>query len=188
KVDKPPTVSVTTPLNGADVSGVVRVRVSAADDFGIRYVAFFINNLLKKKDNSSPYDFEWDTVAVANGVYGIKAVVTDSIGQTAHQAIQVSVLPHAPLNPTGEKKDNSSALLEEFVDILIWEANLLDSGITAYRVYLFENGAWTRIAEVGADVFAYLHRDVDKDVLYSYALRAVDAGGREGVSAWVDIR
>lgn len=188
KVDKPPTVMVTSPAAGADVSGIVPVSADAQDDFGVKKVVFYVNNAAQKTDNASPYTFDWNTSSLANGSYIVKAVVTDSIGQTAQNEISCSVIPHPPVNFSGSRKNNSSTLLEEYIDVLTWEPNSLNTGIQKYRIYVSIEGNRQLLAEVDAGTREFFHRKVEKDLVYSYAVRAVDSLGKEGEEASIDVQ
>ena len=59
--DNPPTVSITSPANGATVSNTVTVSADATDDNGINKVEFYLDSDLKSTDTSSPYSWSWDT-------------------------------------------------------------------------------------------------------------------------------
>ena len=57
----PPTASITAPANGAAVSGVVAVSVSATDNQGLTQVEFYAGTKLIGTDTTAPYSFSWDT-------------------------------------------------------------------------------------------------------------------------------
>jgi len=187
-VDKPPKISITSPISGSDVIGNVSIQTSASDDRGIKKVGFFINGHLKKTDTKSPYDFIWNTASVFNGAYTIKAVVYDTINQTAHDKIAVILIPHAPLSFSGQKQNNSSTLLQQFINVLTWQASPMNENINKYRIYRIEEGSRTLLIELDATTFEYWHTDVEKDLMYTYALVAVDSENREGVPANITVR
>ncbi|MEO0225276.1 MAG: Ig-like domain-containing protein [candidate division WOR-3 bacterium] len=89
--DLPPQVSILSPQNSSVVSGVVNIVVDAQDDKGILKVEFYINNNLYWIDDSSPYNFEWDTSDKPNSTYTIKVVAYDNVNQTAQQVISIIV-------------------------------------------------------------------------------------------------
>ena len=90
-VDSPPTVSITSPLNGAIVSATVSVTANASDDIGVNKVEFSIDGVLKSTDTTSPYEYSWDTTVYADGSHSITAKAYDTIGQTATDSITVTV-------------------------------------------------------------------------------------------------
>lgn len=89
--DNPPSVSITSPSEGASVSGTVNVATNASDDKGISKVEFYIDDSLKSTDTSSPYEFDWNTSSSSNGSHTIKAKAYDTVNQTAEHQITVTV-------------------------------------------------------------------------------------------------
>ena len=78
----PPTVDVTSPADGATVSGTVLITAVASDDVGVSQVDFYLNNVLVGTDNSAPYEHSWNSVGAASPV-AIKAVAFDAAGNLA---------------------------------------------------------------------------------------------------------
>ncbi len=58
-----PTVSVTSPASGSQVSGAVDVTANADDDTGVSRVEFRINGKLIGTDSSAPYSVTWNAPA-----------------------------------------------------------------------------------------------------------------------------
>ncbi len=75
-----PTVNVTTPLNGATVSGAVDVTATASDGVGVAKVELYVDGTLLATDTSSPYSITWDTTSVPNGSHRIMAKANDAAG------------------------------------------------------------------------------------------------------------
>ena len=86
----PPNVSVTAPVNGATVSGLVSIAATATDNIGVARVEFLIDGTLAGSDPSAPYVYSWDTASAANGARLIQARAVDAAGNTASSA-QISV-------------------------------------------------------------------------------------------------
>ena len=91
--DNPPGVSVTSPSDGATVSGSVTVTASASDDNGVTQVEFFVDggSIGVDTDGSNGWSASWDTTAYANGGHTVSAVATDTIGQTGSDSVSVTV-------------------------------------------------------------------------------------------------
>lgn len=92
QVDQAPTISLTSPTNGASfVQGYAfALGATATDDSGVANVSFYANGNLLGTDTTSPYQYIWSGATV--GTHEIRAVVTDNIGQTvASTSINVSV-------------------------------------------------------------------------------------------------
>ena len=188
KVDKPPDVTLTFPVSGTNVSGLVKIEATAVDDYGIKEVLFYVNMIQHRVDTSTPYTFDWNTDTVQNGNYGIDAVAIDLMDQTDQDTISLYVVPHPPDNFSAIKKENSSVLLEEHVNVLTWQAHGLNRDISKYKIYQVVEGNLTFLSEVSGNTYEYWHRDVEKNREYSYVLTAVDANGREGEPTSTDVQ
>jgi poly(hydroxyalkanoate) depolymerase family esterase len=81
--DQRPTVNISAPAGGSNVSGTVTVTATAADDTGVARVEFFVDGELLATDTSAPYSFAWNTAAESNGPHALKAVAFDTAGQSA---------------------------------------------------------------------------------------------------------
>ena len=88
-----PTVSITSPTNGAvfGAPATVTINATAADtDGSISNVEFYNGTTLLGSDNTSPYSFTWSSVAV--GSYSITAKAYDNGGSTTiSSAVAISV-------------------------------------------------------------------------------------------------
>lgn len=75
-----PTVAISSPGNGATVSGSVPVSITASDNVGVARVDLYVNNQLVGSDTTSPYSVTWDSTATANGSYTLQAKAYDAAG------------------------------------------------------------------------------------------------------------
>lgn len=89
--DNLPTISITSPADGATVSGTVIVAAAASDDKGIAKVEFYIDGILKETDNTLPFSYSWDTAQYSSGTHAVKAIVYDTALQTAIAQISVAI-------------------------------------------------------------------------------------------------
>jgi hypothetical protein len=188
KVDQPPAVSIASPESGSFVSGNVEIKALASDDFGLKRVEFYVDGEKKSSDPTSPFIYTWQASTYYNGHHSLKVIAVDSRNQKAEDLINILLLPHGPQSFTGQKENNSSGLLEEYINVLSWQVNPWNQNITKYRLFVKTTGSWELLAELGSDVFEYLHRGVSKDENYEYILRAVDSENREGEAAYLTIR
>lgn len=76
----PPTVSLSSPVNGATVKGTVTVAAMAGDDVGVTKVEFFRDNVLIGSDAAAPYSVGFDTTSVSDGTYALGARAYDAAG------------------------------------------------------------------------------------------------------------
>jgi glucose/arabinose dehydrogenase len=78
-----PTVSITSPANDAQVSGMTTVQADADDDVGVAGVQFFVDgSALGVEDTTTPYAATWDTRAFPNGAHTVTARARDASGHT----------------------------------------------------------------------------------------------------------
>jgi len=87
--DNPPTVSLTSPLNGATVAKktTITLTATATDDLGVTQVAFYINGTLKCTDPTSAYSCAWKVPARAGQSYQLQARATDTTGHVSSSAL-----------------------------------------------------------------------------------------------------
>jgi len=95
-----PQTWITSPVNGATVSGTVTVAASATDASGVSSVEFFVDGIWKCTDTTAPYTCSWDT-SNANGTRSLTTQAHDTWNNTGTSAV-VSVTVNnvvAPPNP-----------------------------------------------------------------------------------------
>lgn len=86
----PPSVSITSPANGAAVSGTVVVNISASDNVGVVSVSLFYNGNIYSTISTPPYNFSWNTATVGDGTHTLKGTATDAKGNIGSATITVS--------------------------------------------------------------------------------------------------
>ena len=91
--DRRPTVHITSPADGATVSGTVNVTASATDDNGVTKVDFLVNGVQAATDTngSDGWSFSWNTAGLDPGRYTLTARATDTAGQTSKSSVTVQV-------------------------------------------------------------------------------------------------
>ncbi len=76
----PPTVSVLSPLNGADISGALLMRAGAVDKGGIARVVFRIDGADAVELTQVPYEARFDSTTLSDGAHVLDAVAFDNAG------------------------------------------------------------------------------------------------------------
>jgi hypothetical protein len=92
----------------------------------------------------------------------------------------------APISLKAVKAVNRSLLLREYVNVLTWADNSLNTGVLKYRVYRVTGGGRTLVAEVpkaAGITYRYLHRGISRTETYTYEVVAVGSLDREGLAA-----
>jgi len=88
-----PTVAVTAPVAGANVTGTATISANAADNVGVSRVEFFVDGTLRGTDTTAPYSYGWDSTTSANGSRSLTAKAYDAagnVGTSAAVAVNVS--------------------------------------------------------------------------------------------------
>ena len=108
-------VTITEPLDNAEVSGTVIIKASTSVNLAINAdsahravsrVEFHIDGVKIAEDTSAPYETSWDTTTVSDGSHAIKAVAYNLADQASQAEITVQVTntppqpPHISLNRT----------------------------------------------------------------------------------------
>lgn len=89
----PPTVQITSPANGATVSGTVTVAATVTPGTGatITQAAMSADGVQKVIDTVAPYTFVLDTTTLSNAAHTIAVAATDNGARTGSQSITVTV-------------------------------------------------------------------------------------------------
>jgi regulation of enolase protein 1 (concanavalin A-like superfamily) len=97
-VNVPPSVSLTSPANGASYGAPAAIAMSASasdSDGSVAKVDFYNGTTLLGTDSSSPYSFSWNNVGA--GSYSLKAVATDNAGAATNSgSVTVTVSANTP--------------------------------------------------------------------------------------------
>jgi subtilisin family serine protease len=86
----PPSVTFTTPTNGATVSGVVNVAINATDNVGVQRAWFYVDDVYLRSDALAPYTASWNSTGLS-GSHQIRARVYDLAGNYTDAVINVTV-------------------------------------------------------------------------------------------------
>src|SRR2546427_65519 len=87
----PPMVSITAPLSGTTLAGLVSVSATATDNVGVVGVQFKLDGVnLGAELTAAPYSISGTTTTASNGAHSLTAVARDAAGNTA-TAVAVSV-------------------------------------------------------------------------------------------------
>jgi glucose/arabinose dehydrogenase/chitodextrinase len=83
-----PTVSITSPAEGAVVSGNRTITADATDDIGVAGVQFYVDGTAQgPEDTAAPYAAQWDTRQFANGAHRLTARARDTDGKTTLSSV-----------------------------------------------------------------------------------------------------
>jgi hypothetical protein len=106
-----PVVSISSPANGATLSGSVTVGVNASDNTAVTRVDSYWDstNLIRSATSQNGYGWgaPWDTSAVGNGAHTLTVIAYDAAGNSASTQIAVTVQNTStpPADDTGGSTD-----------------------------------------------------------------------------------
>ena len=191
--DLPPACEILNLTAGQSIYGTVQVDVSATDDIGISRVEFYVDWTLRETRTAAPYSFTLDSTALYNGTHDLMATAYDRVAQKASSSVSVVVDNlYSPINLTGRKVVNRSALLREYINVLTWNDDPRNLTVAKFRVYTVSGTQRQLLAEVNRDKLAgpytYLHRRVPASQALTYDVVAVGGQDREGLAAAVTVR
>jgi Big-like domain-containing protein/calcineurin-like phosphoesterase family protein len=88
-----PTATVTSPAEGASVSGSINLTADASDNVGVAGVQFQVDGTnVGAEDTTAPYEATWDTTTATNGSHSVTAIARDAAGNTGTSpAVNVTV-------------------------------------------------------------------------------------------------
>ncbi len=87
-----PTITITHPLSGTTLTGLVDLTVNVSDNVGIQKVVYLLNDQVLATVWSNPYNYSWNTVEKANGAYILKAKVYDyANNESVSQSISFNI-------------------------------------------------------------------------------------------------
>lgn len=94
----PPTVTISTPLNGATVSGTVTISAQATDNVAVEYLEISYWNqylgqqvILGSVSNAGTLSVNWNTSGLTPAAYALRVYAYDTLGNWAQTDITVNV-------------------------------------------------------------------------------------------------
>jgi chitodextrinase len=176
-----PTVSITSPTSGAIVNGTVTVNTTAADNTGgsgLSKVELYVDGVLNSTDTATPYNFSWNTTALAFGSsHTLTAKAYDNVAPanvTTSSGVTVTVNDTtAPTTPTNFR---TTTVLPTSVTVA-WNASTDNVAVTGYQV---RRGS-TLLTTTSS--LSYTDSGLTPSTAYSYTVTAVDAASNSSAPA-----
>jgi hypothetical protein len=105
-----PTISLTAPTNGANLSGIINITANASAQSGIANVQFTLDGAnLGTPVATAPYTLAWATTGAGNGSHSLSAVATNSLGNSASASpVTVSVTNSTTVSSTSNGLGSST--------------------------------------------------------------------------------
>ncbi len=91
-----PTVTITEPQAGLTRANTITIRAAASDDVGVVSVQFFVDGGRVVEDTSAPYSVDINAADWGEGPHLLKAIATDTDGETAEATVAIIIDQTAP--------------------------------------------------------------------------------------------
>ena len=181
---QPPSVSFTSPANGAVVSGTITVQVAADDNVGVTSVSIAVDGALLCTLGAAPYFCSWNTATVANGTHTLTATAKDAAGNTATASITVTVSNATDTTPPTITitSPQAGSTVSGNVSILV---NATDN-VGVVKVVLYVDGALTATSTTAPFTTKWNSRKAAPGA-HSLQTKAYDAASNVGTSAPVTV-
>lgn len=85
-----PTVTITTPDNEANVSGIILISANASDNIGVTLMKLYIDDRQMTTSSTGSLDYRWNTRRVIIGTHAIKVEAYDAAGNIGESTITVN--------------------------------------------------------------------------------------------------
>lgn len=178
--NQPPTVGLTSPVEGAVFAALTPIVVSAAavdGDGGIVQVDFYAGDIAIGSDTVAPFEATWSNAAA--GTHVLTAAATDTLGHTVtSDPVSILVQIPVPVAPSGVTATAGNASV-----VLAWQAAPTADAYVLYRATALD-GAFSAVAQ-GLTATGYTDTTVSNGTPYFYKVTAVNAGGESGFSSVV---
>ncbi|MDR6841145.1 Ig-like domain-containing protein [Pseudoxanthomonas sacheonensis] len=176
-----PIVTLTNPASGSFISEPIVIEATATDGSGIKQVRLYRDQQLLVTKTSAPYTYNWDTNAVAEGTYTIRAVATDEADRTSEQSVDVTISRAPPLPDTeGPQVVNVAAGGSPLANGATFAQNTpitfsATDRSAISRIELLMNGAVVGTASGNGNYTALLNLDTVANGPHTLGIRAVDS-------------
>ena len=129
-----PAVTITAPLSGVLVSGVINVTVEASDAAsGITSVTLFLDGQATTTINQPPFSFTLDTSMLPSGLHTITVRATDGAGNQAEASVSVTVDNTAPI--VAITSPASGAFVSGLITVSVQASDAI-SGMASVSLYV----------------------------------------------------
>src|SRR5206468_2437283 len=87
-----PTVTITSPAEGATITDRSAERAVGADNVGVAGVQFMLDGVnVGAQATVAPYEFTWNSSTVTNGAHALAAIARDAAGNQRTASVNVTV-------------------------------------------------------------------------------------------------
>ncbi len=177
-----PTVAISSPANGATLSGSVGIGVAASDNVGVTRIELYIGGVLYGQSSSSSATFTWNTTNSQDGTYTLEARAYDAANNVMSSSIGVNVRNSSVADVTSPvvtitSPANGSIVKGRRVKVYVEGTD----NVKVTRVELYVDGRLFGTSTSGLAVFSW---DISRAAYGAHRLQAYayDAAGNIGSS------
>ena len=177
----PSTVTISSPANGATVSGTVSISASATDNIGVTKMEILVDGTLRAQSTSATITWSWDTFTMPIGPHTILVRAYDASNNIGSSSVSVGVQNSVNADTVAPTVNISSPANGATVrnTIKIYVASADQVGVT--KVELFLDGAPFASSTSPTPVFNWNTRYAAKGA-HTLQAYAHDAAGNIGAS------
>ena len=110
--ETPPTVALTSPVDGSTVDHTITLTADASDDDAVGQVLFYVNGVQVGAASVAPYQVDWNTATVPDGPVTLEARALDltgNLGTSAPITVTVNDYPLDTVAPVSAISCNGAA-------------------------------------------------------------------------------
>lgn len=113
-----PTVSITSPQTGAQLTGNFVINATASDNVAVTKVEVLVDSVIKNTYTSQPYSLAFDSKSLPNGVHTIMVRAYDAAGNIGSQSIGVTFSNTTPETYNCDFDNNGKVNIDDLARLL----------------------------------------------------------------------
>ena len=181
-----PTVSLTSPVANAIVSGTTVITASASDNVGVSKVEFYANGTLLYVTNVSPFSYGWNTATVTNGSYILTSRAYDNTGNVGLSANYPVTVNNPVADTTAPTVSVTAPVNSATVSGIVTVVASATDNVGVSRVEFSVNGALKATATSAPYSYSWDTASAANGS-YTVSAAAYDAAGNKGQSVAISV-
>jgi thermitase len=181
-----PVGTISSPANGATVSGIVNVAFGGSDNIGVATVELYVDGSLAMRTGSAAGSFSWDTSTAANGAHTLQARAYDvagNIGTSAILSVNVNNIAPDTTAPSVQITSPSSGT-KVSRNVKVTVAANDNTGVASIELYIDGKLYQSVAGSTASFTWNTAKVSVGAHTLQAYAF---DAAGNKGTSVIVTV-
>jgi subtilisin family serine protease len=176
---QPPSVAITSPANGATVSGNVTITATASDNVGVSEVRFLVDGTVIATDTQAPYSAVWSSGSASPGGHVLTARAADAAGN-ATTSVPVNVTVNNDTTPPVISGVAAGGITRTTA-VITWTTNEASDSQVQYGTTT-SYGSSSPLDPSQVTSHSVQLTGLRKNTLYHYRVRSMDAAGNVALS------